>query len=154
MKKLFYLISFALLVACCSKDDATPSYIDNKLIGKWELEYYYRDDDNNPINIDNAENYTKLLSAPHYVIFNADTACGFRQDYIIGYYINSYTIEANKIKLNKLCEYLNLAGIVDYFMETNLHYKIRNNQLIIGSNSWNYSTQDDCVIYGFYKRKS
>ncbi|MDR1198430.1 MAG: hypothetical protein LBK94_05380 [Prevotellaceae bacterium] len=154
MKKLIYLITFALIVACCSKDDATPNYIDNKLIGEWELEYYYRDDDDNDINIDNAENYQKFYSAPHTVTFNADTACGFKDKYMSEYYINSYYVSNNNIHTTYFCEHYGVgASISDYLIGHPIQYRFKNNQLIIASKS--ISLQGvRCVFYGFYKRKS
>jgi predicted RNA-binding protein with PIN domain len=150
MKKLFYIAALVLLIAACGKDEVNP--IDNNLIGTWQLEYYYRDDDNNPINIDKAESYQKYNSPYHSVVFNADTACGFNQHYIDEYISESYFVKGNKIFTNKICEYYQCSICSDYYIDLDIQYKIKNNQLIIASNSYSNTTQNLCVFYGFYKR--
>ncbi|MDR0754447.1 MAG: hypothetical protein LBF04_03570, partial [Prevotellaceae bacterium] len=62
MKKIIYLFALAVLITACSKDDETPKYIDENLIGEWEmLECYQTTNNTGIINID---------SAKYYEIFN------------------------------------------------------------------------------------
>jgi hypothetical protein len=166
MKKIIYLFALAVLITACSKDDATPNYIDNNLIGTWELEYYYRDDDNNPINIDRYTDYEYFDAILHTITFEKDTTCGL----ILRYYENneyystwSYYVVNNNIYQPKVCNGW-LPIHPPYYLEWNfgldgLKYKISNNKLIIAANSAYYTGlpfPEDyhlCGFYGFYKRK-
>jgi hypothetical protein len=154
MKKLFYLLTTAIIITACSKDDAAPKHIDNALLGNWELEYYYRDDNDGDINIDNATDYAKYSvgTGYHGITFSADTACGFTQMYIDGFEIYSYNTNSHSVYITHDCNTYHYSYSYDYHIGYPIKYKLINNQLIIGSKSISRSGIY-CVFYGFYKRK-
>ena len=155
MKNLFYIITLAVLVTACGKIDA-----EKKIIGTWQLQYIYLDDDGNPINLDKAETYTKVDDAqcPLYsLIFTNSNECG-----LIGQYNNAqyarytYEVNSNNINILERCEF-NAPAVTQHiaqFLGNPIKYKLKNNLLIIGYSITFYPGGDNMVIYGFYKRKN
>lgn len=152
MKKLFYTLILAVIITACGKDDNPTPPIDPKLVGTWELEYYYQDTANNPIEFDNAETYTRYDAELHSIEFNADTACGRIEIYSCAKMTCSYYTHQNQIISIESCSWWdNGYCYINYFIGNNVNYKFKNNQLIIASNSQNITSQR-CVSYGYYKR--
>jgi hypothetical protein len=154
MKKIIYLTAFALIISACGKDNATPKYIDNNLIGIWELtECYENYNKSGEIDIDNAKNFTKI-NAQLTVTFSSDTTCGFTYTFSDGDYAQyNYHIKSNNIVLSKLCEMqLHNDGYIFYHIQDEIIYKIYDKEIII-ANKYIWGSEYR-IYYSFYKRKS
>ncbi|MDR1347346.1 MAG: hypothetical protein LBJ63_02800 [Prevotellaceae bacterium] len=159
MKKLIYLITFALLITACGKDDATIKNIDSKLIGTWELEYYYWDENGNPINFTDTATYNRFDTPISQLIFYDAADCGLMHKFSALTYINcSYYTDNNVIHITKRCNYMisdeyglyaNLLFLG--FDESDVFYILNSNTLTIAYENPNFGKH---VIYAIYKRKS
>jgi hypothetical protein len=176
MKKLIYLIALAVLIAACGKDDETLNYIDNKLIGTWELEYYYYDKDCNNIDFNLMTDYTLVIPGTWKgkkhdsctLVFDINKFKFYvHPNPYPGYsYNNNYNIVNDTINVNYKYIYDNTYcyDIAHADMGIVL-YKIMDNQLLLAfkSNKHSYHTihtifgengaHFPIVIYGIYTRK-
>jgi hypothetical protein len=161
MKKLIYLLILAVLITACSKNDATPSYLDSKLIGEWIAEGMHNHH-SETINLDTAENYIfyGIADYEYGLIFRPDTVCGYTLTLKgirnnagkNGNRTNSYFVEGDYfyIKLGWSCsgDMRDIDGwnglLVSY---RTAKYKFHNNKLIIGINDGNY-----CEYYLFRRK--
>ncbi|MDR1349011.1 MAG: hypothetical protein LBJ63_11415 [Prevotellaceae bacterium] len=156
MKKLIYLLALAVLIAACGKDDATIiiKNIDSRLIGEWEVEYYYWDENGNPINFADTATYNRFDTPISQLIFsNAD--CGLTHKFSERAYINcSYYTDNNVIHITKRCNYMmgGTYGLLLFlgFDESDVFYILNNNTLTIAYENPNGGKR---VIYAIYKRK-
>ncbi|MDR1199084.1 MAG: hypothetical protein LBK94_08775 [Prevotellaceae bacterium] len=106
MKKLFYLLTLAVLITACGKDDVSINTNPKAIVGNWKSTYYYFDDKDSEIDIPNYNKYSYQESIrSEYRTFLADTACGLlvwedsdKKN------IYSYTINGDKIKSTGTCE--------------------------------------------------
>jgi hypothetical protein len=152
MKKLIYIAAVSLLIAACGKENATPNYIDNRLVGTWELTECYMDFSDSEINIDNAKNFTKI-DENLTIIFTADTACGFTYTFINEDFARyNYNAKNNNITLTKLCERQLDENYYFYDIPDEIIYKLNNSNLII-ANKYRINSAYN-TYYSFYKRKS
>jgi hypothetical protein len=153
MKKLFYLILFSAVLVGCSKNEETLA---EKIIGTWELQYFYRDTLNNPINIDLATNYKKIESTSVRLTFNPDTACGLKTEYRSTYYvISSYTVNDSHIYATKSCTSTERVGIPSHYINNMGEYKIIKDSLIVASNNFYIEGRriKNSISYGYYVRE-
>jgi hypothetical protein len=152
MKKIIYLTAFALIISACGKDDVNST---NNLIGTWELEYFYRDSENNQINFDNATMYERFDAnyPPHTLTFTDVNECGLIEKFNnTDYQTHTYKINNNNINI-EICE-SHLTGTPNHLLGHSIKYKISNNLLILAHVITIYMNGSyDIVIYGFYKRK-
>jgi hypothetical protein len=151
MKKLFYIAALAMIVAC-GKDEVNPS-----IIGEWELEYFYRDDNGNPINIDNATKYTKVAAPypPHTLVFTNLNECGLIETFnTTDYQSYTYSINNDNIVISERCESHFETSSPNHLLGYPIKYRIKDNTLILGHLLTIYIGDSyDITIYGFYKYK-
>ncbi|MDR2653174.1 MAG: hypothetical protein LBC68_12845, partial [Prevotellaceae bacterium] len=162
-KKLLYLMTFALLITACSKDEVSINTNPKAIVGNWELEYFYRgervDDSNQQIDIDNAERYTKIdAQYSHTLVFTDLSECGLTQRYTdTDYSIHTYKVNGDNIDISEPCEKnISNTDVLMFHLTLGypIKYKFKNGKLILGSLIDLYAGHTyNVAIYGFYKRK-
>ncbi|MDR2009795.1 MAG: hypothetical protein LBQ22_04870 [Bacteroidales bacterium] len=160
MKKLIYLIAAVMLISCSKDNDFTNN--PNDIIGTWKLECFYRDeridDSNQQIDIDNAEQYTKI-DAPYLItfIFADLNECGLIEKYAdTDYSVHTYKINGDNINISEICEKNISTGVFTYHSVLGypIKYKFKNGKLILGSLINVYDGHMyNVAIYAIYKRK-
>jgi hypothetical protein len=154
MKKLFYiLIAGVLLAGACAKEDETPA---EKIIGTWELQYYYRDTIAT-VNFDTYEQ-NKRFTEQNTLEIRADTTCGISETTEDTYYTANYHANDTCFYLGKTCSY-NIDGFYPtytiYYSHSKFRYILKDNILITAVNDI-YKKNGDwfpCIYYGYYLRK-
>ncbi len=167
MKKLLYILISAAIIAGCSKEET----IQEQLIGTWELQYYYADVDNNPIDLSMAETYPKFdHSGCVYLTFNKDKNCGLIEENCSFDTPESkqcsYTYSVDDLTIYKEYDCENDWGFsgpehacsIGY--TSSMLYKINDGVLIIGFESITGLAISSgvyypvaCIHYGYYTRK-
>ncbi|MDR1199338.1 MAG: hypothetical protein LBK94_10095 [Prevotellaceae bacterium] len=135
MKKLFYLITFALLVACCSKDDVSINTNPKAIVGNWKSTYYYVQTDPSGTLEEtftgfDFTNYDKYIYQDwlmaNYLTFLTDTDCSmilWNEASPEKKYIYSYEVNNGVIRGTHICE--------GNYSFRDAHWGIVNNKLIL-----------------------
>ncbi|MDR1199086.1 MAG: hypothetical protein LBK94_08785, partial [Prevotellaceae bacterium] len=113
---------------------------------------------NQQIDIDNAEQYTKIdVQNLHTFIFADLNECGLTEKYTdADYSIHTYKINGDNINISEPCE-KNISDISMGHLVFGypIKYKFKNGKLILGSLITVYVGHTyNVAIYAFYKRKS
>jgi hypothetical protein len=155
MKKLLCLLSLAAVMMGCGKDEETPA---QKIIGTWELQYYYQDVPGYlEIDFDKDKKYMLHRTSPATIVFSTENECGMMikegNEEIISN--KSYSIDYEYIYITDNCNNRSVSPYGD--LPDKILYRISNNTLIFAGSGTYFESESGylyaCTNYYYHTKK-